>query len=81
MLKEKQTMSKNENVVENGVAEDIDKAVDTSAEGKRPTEAPKEPTREQIIAAYQELSTKFDKLLRAYADLLDLYLGNKPINK
>lgn len=75
-------MSKNENVVEKEVetVEDME-AVEFKEDENVSGEKAKEPTKEQVIAAYQELSTKYDKLFRAYADLFDLYLGNKPANR
>jgi hypothetical protein len=41
-------------------------------------EPAKEPTKEDILKAYRQLDEKYSKLFRAYANLLDLYLGNMP---
>lgn len=79
-------MSKNEKVLEEKAVETIEdmEAVEATEGSNNPEtsgEKVKEPTKEQIIAAYQELNTKYEKLFKAYADLLDLYLGNKPVNR
>lgn len=72
-------MSKNEQVLEEKAVETVEdmKAVQAQDSGEKV----KEPTKEQIIAAYQALNTKYEKLFKAYADLLDLYLDNKPANR
>ena len=41
-----------------------------------PVDKSDEPTREDIFKAYKQLDEKYAKLFRAYANLLDLYLGN-----
>ena len=71
-------MSKNENVVENeAVKEKNMEAVEfTKADESASEEKVSEPTKEQIIAAYKDLDAKYAKLFRAYANLMDLYLGN-----
>ena len=76
-------MSKNENIVENEAVkeEDMEAVEFTKDCGDASAERTKEPTREQIIEAYKDLDTKYTKLFRAYANLMDLYLGNTPQGK
>ena len=69
---------KNENVVENEAMKEEDMEAVEFAEKARniSEEKANEPTREQIIEAYKDLDAKYTKLFRAYAQLMDLYLGN-----